>query len=181
MFRTTFLRPRVFKVAALACGLHLCISHSISYNAAAKPREIASIPTSGFVFKDSLKLFALEDPKVDGVVIYLSDIELHAVDKVATFFSDPSSASITCAQVGPVKLHEDVNLSKDGEDIYGETRNLFFKVLLTLWYLHFIFHRVNSLFLLLLANSNSTYCRQGNQYTDLYCLYHQNGYQIRFQ
>ena len=41
----------------------------------ADSREIGSIATSGLIFKDTLKINAFKDPKVDGVIIYLSDFE----------------------------------------------------------------------------------------------------------
>ena len=41
----------------------------------ADSREIGSISTSGLIFKDTLKINAFKDPKVDGVIIYLADFE----------------------------------------------------------------------------------------------------------
>lgn len=91
--------------------------------------EIASIPTSGLLFKDTLRVSAFEDPKVDGVVLYLSDFDRPLTEKLnKDFFNDPSSSSITCAKTGPITLRKDVNLGSEGEEVFEESRSLFFKV-----------------------------------------------------
>lgn len=96
-------------------------------------REIANIPTSGIFFKDSLRVSAFEDPKISGVTIYLSDFDRPITEKLTNnFFNDPSSSSLTCSQTGPIKLKGDINLSGEGEEVFEESRNLFFKVILLL-------------------------------------------------
>lgn len=97
--------------------------------AAAATREIGSIATSGIVFKDTLKISAVEDPKVTGVTLYLSDYQRPLTEKLSNnFFNDPSSSSLTCARTGPMKFKSDINLSPEGEEVFEESRNLFFKV-----------------------------------------------------
>jgi catabolite regulation protein CreA len=92
-------------------------------------REIANIPTSGIIFKDSLKVNAFDDPKVPGVVLYLSDFDRPITEKLAKdFFNDPSSSSLTCVKAGPIKLSSDIYLGSDGEEVFEESKNLFFKV-----------------------------------------------------
>eukprot|EP00599_Poterioochromonas_sp_BG-1_P000364 CAMPEP_0173133050 /NCGR_PEP_ID=MMETSP1105-20130129/498_1 /TAXON_ID=2985 /ORGANISM="Ochromonas sp., Strain BG-1" /LENGTH=127 /DNA_ID=CAMNT_0014044649 /DNA_START=111 /DNA_END=491 /DNA_ORIENTATION=- len=91
-------------------------------------REIANIPTSGIFFKDSLRVSAFEDPKISGVTIYLSDFDRPITEKLTNnFFNDPSSSSLTCSQTGPIKLKGEVSLSGEGEEVFEESRNLFFK------------------------------------------------------
>lgn len=93
-------------------------------------REIANIPTSGIFFKDSLRVSAFEDPKISGVTIYLSDFDRPITEKLTNnFFNDPSSSSLTCSQTGPIKLKGEVSLSGEGEEVFEESRNLFFKVI----------------------------------------------------
>jgi catabolite regulation protein CreA len=121
------LKSGYIRGAAVIGGvcLHAC---QVAHNAGANIRDVASFSTSGLIFKDSLKLYSLTDPKVEGVTIYLSDSEYNTIDKVKNFLSDPSSASLTCVQTGPIKIHPDAKFSSEGEDIYEETRNMFFKV-----------------------------------------------------
>lgn len=93
-------------------------------------REVAKIATSGLIFKDSLKVNAFQDPKVKGVTLYLSDFERPITEKIAggDIFNDPSSVSLTCVPNGPVIVSKDVSLDKSGEEVFEESRNLFFKV-----------------------------------------------------
>ena len=44
---------------------------------------IAEFPTSGFIFKDTVKIVQLEDPQVDGVVIYLTDYQRSLTERLA--------------------------------------------------------------------------------------------------
>lgn len=60
---------RLLGSAAIATGL---FSGAVVQ---ADSREIGSISTSGLIFKDTLKINAFKDPKVDGVIIYLADFE----------------------------------------------------------------------------------------------------------
>jgi catabolite regulation protein CreA len=97
-------------------------------------REVGSIATSGIIFKDTLKINAFNDPKVEGITIYLADFERPLTEKLAKdFFDDPSSTSLTCVQSGPIKLG-DIGRGKDGEEVFEENRNLFFKVFLTKYF-----------------------------------------------
>ncbi len=98
---------------------------------AVQSREIASIPTSGFIFKDTLKIHAIQDPQVSGVTLYLSDFARPLTEKLTggDFFNDPSGSSLACAQTRPVTLSQTVLRSgSEGEEVFEESRNLFFKV-----------------------------------------------------
>ena len=48
-------------------------------------------------------------------------------DKLSNVFDDPSSSSIACTQTGPIEFTGDVSESKEGEDIFTENKNIFFK------------------------------------------------------
>ena len=86
------------------------------------------IPASGIFFKDSLKIMAFEDPKVQGVVLYLSDFDRPLTEKLQKdFFSDPSSSSLTCVRTGQI-IARDINTSPEGEDVFEQSRNFFLKV-----------------------------------------------------
>lgn len=92
-------------------------------------REVGNIATSGIIFKDSLRINAFDDPKVSGVVLYLSDFDRPITDKLANnFFNDPSSSALTCVRSGPMKFKQDIYMGKDGEEVFEESRSLFFKV-----------------------------------------------------
>ena len=106
-------------VAATALAGSLVLPSSVP------AREVGSIATSGIFFKDTLKISAFNDPKVEGVVIYLADFERPLTEKLTNdFFNDPSSTALACAQSGPVKMG-DISTSPEGEEIFETNRNLF--------------------------------------------------------
>lgn len=122
------LQLKPLNIAATASKLLLCGCTLIG--PVAHAREIASIPTTGFLFKDSLKVTSFNDPKVEGVALYIADIDRSITDKLhSDYFSDPSSSSIACTKSGPITLSKDVSTSAQGEEIFEEARNLFFKVI----------------------------------------------------
>ena len=93
-------------------------------------REIGEIPASGLIFKDTIKVTAFQDPKVEGVQLYISDFQRPITDRLKKdFFSDPSHASIACARVGTVRVSKDIYKGKDGEEVFEQARALLFKSL----------------------------------------------------
>lgn len=105
-----------------------------SISAFGDSRDVGNMATSGFFFKDTLKISAFEDPKINGITLYLADFERPLTEKLAKdFFNDPSSSSLSCAQTGPINRNEVLSkISSDpsGEEVFEENRNLFFKVTL---------------------------------------------------
>jgi catabolite regulation protein CreA len=94
-------------------------------------REIGEIPASGIIFKDTIKVTAFQDPKVEGVQIYVSDFQRPINERLAkNFFSDPSYASIGCAKTSNVvRASKDIYKGKDGEEVFEQARSLLFKTL----------------------------------------------------
>jgi catabolite regulation protein CreA len=90
---------------------------------------VAQIQGSGLVFKDTLQIERFEDPKVKGVILYVSNFQIPLTERIGSgkFFSDPSSASITCAKTGPIALADNLNTSPGGEPVFSENKSLFFK------------------------------------------------------
>lgn len=67
-----------------------------------------------------LNFIAFQDPKVEGVTIYLADFERPITEKLAKdFFDDPTSTSLTCARGTNIKVGD---ISKD---LQGEVRNTY--------------------------------------------------------
>eukprot|EP00188_Purpureofilum_apyrenoidigerum_P000740 Plantae.Rhodophyta-Purpureofilum_apyrenoidigerum.ctg13519.p1 GENE.Plantae.Rhodophyta-Purpureofilum_apyrenoidigerum.ctg13519~~Plantae.Rhodophyta-Purpureofilum_apyrenoidigerum.ctg13519.p1 ORF type:complete len:206 (-),score=28.96 Plantae.Rhodophyta-Purpureofilum_apyrenoidigerum.ctg13519:288-905(-) len=91
-------------------------------------REVGLIPASGMIFKDYLNVIEFEDPKVSGVKLYVSDFQRPLSEKLQkNFFSDPSQASVTCVRAGPIHVSKDISESREGEEVFSQTRNAFFK------------------------------------------------------
>jgi CreA protein len=96
----------------------------------AESRLVGEIAGSGIVFKDTLNIESFDDPKVQGVTLYISNFERPLNERLQKdFFNDPSFASVTCAKTGPVKIADNIKLGKQGEEVFEENRSLLFKQL----------------------------------------------------
>lgn len=73
---------------------------------------------------------AFEDPKVKGVQLYITDFQRPVTERLKKdFFSDPTQASVACAQTGPITIAPDIVKSKEGEEVFEQARSLLFKSL----------------------------------------------------
>ncbi|MCB1859323.1 MAG: CreA family protein [Gammaproteobacteria bacterium] len=90
--------------------------------------EIGSVDTKFNLLSpdDSIKVAVVKDPKVDGVVCYLSRAQKGGYSGALGLAEDTSDASIDCRQVGPISLSPKI---KPGESMFRERRSLIFKSL----------------------------------------------------
>ena len=89
---------------------------------------IGQIPASGIIFKDIVKVERVEDPKVKGIELYVSDFQRPITDRLSKdFFSDPSQAAVTCVRTGPIELAPDIDEGEQGEEVFQQARSLLFK------------------------------------------------------
>lgn len=111
--------------AAAAAGYLAGGSVALAADGAIKVGDFAG---SGLFFRDSIKVHAVVDPKIQGITLYISSIERPLIDRLKKeFFTEPSSSSIACCQTGPIKFTEPIAMSQTGEEIFSSRRNLFFK------------------------------------------------------
>ena len=95
-------------------------------------KVVGELKGSGLVFKDTLQIERFEDPKVQGVVLYISNFERPVTEKIGSgnFFTDPSSASVACARTGhPITVAANLKKGTGGEEVFEESRSLLFKTL----------------------------------------------------
>jgi len=95
-------------------------------------KVVGQLKGSGLVFKDTLSIERFEDPKVKGVVLYISNFDRPLTEKLSkgNFFNDPSQASVACARTGQkVAIADNINKSTGGEEVFEESRSLLFKTL----------------------------------------------------
>jgi CreA protein len=73
---------------------------------------------------------ALEDPKVDGITCHVTRFERGLWDRVTKgdWFEDPSNASISCRQTGPLVIG-DIERDENGEEVFSDRISLVFKAL----------------------------------------------------
>lgn len=101
-----------------------------SLNAMAE--EIGTVDT---VFKfigpnHKIVVEAFDDPAVSGATCYLSRAKKGGVTGALGLAEDPSDASITCRQTGPINLPVDIMSGKrDGEEVFKKSISLLFKTI----------------------------------------------------
>ncbi|WP_187971002.1 CreA family protein [Aquibium microcysteis] len=71
---------------------------------------------------------AISDPEVQGVTCHVSYFERGVIDRLqkGNWFEDPSDSSIACRQTGPIRIG-DIDLSKDGEEVFNQGISLIWK------------------------------------------------------
>jgi CreA protein len=75
---------------------------------------------------DKIVVDGFDDPKVEGVACHISRAQTGGVKGALGVAEDLSQASITCSQVGPIRIKGEL---KDGERVFDEHRSLVFKTL----------------------------------------------------
>jgi CreA protein len=73
---------------------------------------------------------AIQDPKVQGVICHLAYFERSLIDRLqqGNWFEDPSYSAISCHATGPLTVG-DIDLDRNGEEVFKEARSLIFKKL----------------------------------------------------
>lgn len=71
---------------------------------------------------------AVADPKVEGVTCHLTYFSRGFIDRMmqGNMFEDPSNSAIACRQTGPIRIAE-IEMDKDGEEIFSGRRSVIFK------------------------------------------------------
>lgn len=75
---------------------------------------------------DRIVVDGFNDPKVEGVACHISRAVTGGIKGGLGVAEDTSDASITCRQVGPIRVLEEL---RDGETVFDERRSLVFKEL----------------------------------------------------
>jgi len=75
---------------------------------------------------DKIVVDGFDDPKVEGVACHISRAQTGGVKGALGVAEDLSHASITCSQVGPIRIKGEL---RDGERVFDEQRSLVFKTL----------------------------------------------------
>ncbi len=71
---------------------------------------------------------AINDPEVSGVTCHVAYFERGLIDRLSqgNWFEDPSNASISCRQTGPIEIG-DIDMSEGGEDVFNQRRSIVLK------------------------------------------------------
>lgn len=99
-------------------------------NAAAEARVVGQLKGSGLVFKDILQVESIDDPKVKGVTLYISNFQRPLTERLTSnFLTDPSAAGLTCAKTGKIAIADNIAKGPGGEEVFEESKSLLFKTL----------------------------------------------------
>lgn len=82
-------------------------------------------------FGNDIVIDAVSDPKVQGVTCHLASFSRGMIDRLqkGNWFEDPSNASISCQQTGPITI-DDIKLGEGGERVFSERTSLIWKKLI---------------------------------------------------
>jgi catabolite regulation protein CreA len=130
----SFLFSMILGFLTAAAPLHLLNLGSPSFAVAnaAESKIVGSFSGSGLFFKDTLQIEVFDDPKVQGVKLYVSNFVLPITERLSNtknLFSDPTSASLTCSKQGRIKIADTIVKGPGGEQVFEESKSLLFKSL----------------------------------------------------
>ena len=79
---------------------------------------------------NDIKIDAVGDPEVSGVTCHITYFDRGVLDRLqkGNWFEDPSNNAIACQQTGPITIGE-IDLSKDGEEVFKAGLSLIWKKL----------------------------------------------------
>jgi CreA protein len=104
--------------ALLLCGLL-----GLGWAAAEEIGEVSTV--FHFLSPDhKIVVEAFDDPKIAGVTCYLARADAGGFKGMIGVAEDPSDASITCSQVGPIEVQDEL---EEGEEVFKQRTSLIFK------------------------------------------------------
>lgn len=112
----------------LTCFL-LALSVGQAY--AGDSREIGAVSTAFKLIGPNHKIVvsAFDDPKIKGITCYVARPRTGGIKGGLGLAEDPSLASVSCVQTGPVSYLKKISTDEDGEQVFDESRSIIFKTL----------------------------------------------------
>lgn len=106
----------------------LALSATAVFSTHSKAEEVGEVGVDWF--GNDIIIEAIPDPKVEGVTCHVAYFERGIIDRLqkGNWFEDPSNSSIECRQTAPITIG-DIDLDKDGEEIFKSSRSLIWKKL----------------------------------------------------
>jgi len=86
------------------------------FAAPALAEPIGTVKTTGFIFKDSVTIHAVDDPSIIGVTCYVTSTEIGGPN-----LEDPTDSSIACRQTGTI-----TGPLAPAKDIFKRSKSVFF-------------------------------------------------------
>ncbi|PZP86915.1 MAG: hypothetical protein DI582_01300 [Azospirillum brasilense] len=118
------MQRHLFLSRALALVLFpaLCVAQS---------REVGAVSTAFKLIGPNHKIVvsAFDDPKITGITCYVARPRTGGIKGGLGLAEDPSIASVSCVQTGPVTYRAPIAADEKGEEVFDESRSLIFKSL----------------------------------------------------
>lgn len=98
---------------------------------ASESREIGAVSTGFKLIGPNHKIIvsAFDDPKIKGITCYVARPRTGGIKGGLGLAEDPSLASVSCVQTGPISYLKPVSKDEDGEQVFDESRSIIFKTL----------------------------------------------------
>ena len=98
---------------------------------AAQARDIGAVSTAFKILGPNHKIVvtAFDDPKIEGITCYVARPRTGGIKGGLGLAEDPSLASVSCAQTGPILYKKPIDADESGEEVFDESRSLIFKSL----------------------------------------------------
>lgn len=118
-----------FKQAAFAFISLACMGAAAPSFAGS--RDIGAISTEFKLLGPNHKIVvsAFTDPKVSGVTCYIARPRTGGIKGGLGLAEDPSIASVSCVQTGPITYSDKIEPGEKGEEVFDESRSFIFKTL----------------------------------------------------
>jgi CreA protein len=112
-------------------ALVIALTLAVSPPAAADSRDIGSVRTAFKLIGPSHRIVvsAFDDPKVKGVTCYIARPRTGGIKGGLGLAEDPSIASVSCQQTGPISFTGKIDADEGGEEVFDESRSIIFKSL----------------------------------------------------
>ena len=97
----------------------------------AQNRDIGAVTTAFKLLGPNHRIVvsAFDDPKIKGITCYVARPRTGGIAGGLGLAEDPSIASVSCTQTGPVMVQGKINDSERGEEVFDESRSIIFKSL----------------------------------------------------
>lgn len=97
----------------------------------AKSREVGEVSTTFKLIGPNHKIIisAFDDPKINGVTCYVARPKTGGIKGGLGLAEDPSIASVSCSQTGPISFTAKIDGDESGEKVFDESRSFIFKTL----------------------------------------------------
>ena len=94
-------------------------------------RDVGEVSTAFKLIGPNHKIVisAFDDPKVKGVTCYVARPRTGGLKGAVGLAEDPSIASVSCVQTGPIVFTGKIDSDESGEEVFDESRSIIFKTL----------------------------------------------------